>query len=85
MNVIVFSKRHGKARQFELGRPMALSITLLTVFSVLGGVLLLGMQLGSHGIMLNPAIGVVEWSHKLDEQHRQVNQAKQELQERLDV
>jgi murein DD-endopeptidase MepM/ murein hydrolase activator NlpD len=85
MNVIVFSKRHGKARQFELGRPVVLSITLLAVFAVLGGVLFLGVRLGSHGVLMNPAANVVEWSHKLDDQHRQVTQAKQELQERLDA
>ena len=27
MNVIVFSKRHGRARQFELGRPLAMTVT----------------------------------------------------------
>ena len=31
MNVIVFSKRHGRARQIELGRPLALTVTIAAV------------------------------------------------------
>ena len=53
MNVIVFSKRFGKARQFELGRPMAMTVTIATVMLVLGGVLFAGIQLGRSGLMLN--------------------------------
>ena len=36
MNVIVFSKRQGRARQFELGRPLALTVTCAIVLAVLG-------------------------------------------------
>ena len=34
MNVIVFSKRHGRARQIELGRPLALTVTIAAVLAV---------------------------------------------------
>ena len=49
MNVIVFSKRLGKARQFELNRPLAMTATLAVVCTVLTGVLFLGVQLGRGG------------------------------------
>lgn len=85
MNVILFSKRHGRAKQFELGRPLPLSVTVLSVLTILSGVLFLGVHLGSRGVLANPAANVSEWSHKLDDQRRQVTQAKQEVQERLDA
>jgi murein DD-endopeptidase MepM/ murein hydrolase activator NlpD len=85
MNVIVFSKRHGKARQFELSRPWVLAAAFLSVVGVLGGTLFLGVQLGNNGILLNPTTSLVDWSRKLDDQRKQVTQAKQDLQERLDA
>ena len=49
MNVIVFSKRHGRARQIELGRPLALTVMIAAVLAVLSGVLFAGVQLGRSG------------------------------------
>ena len=84
MNVIVFSKRLGRARQFELGRPLALTVTLATIVTVLAGVLFAGVQLGRSSLF-EPATQVADWGRKLETQRQQVLETKQELQNHLDA
>jgi hypothetical protein len=85
MNVIVFSKRLGKARQFELNRPLAMTVTLALVTTVLTGVLFAGVQLGRGGFGGDPVEQVGHWGVTLEEQRQQVVSARRELQERLDA
>ena len=85
MNVIVFSKRHGRARQIELGRPLALTVMIAAVLAVLSGVLFAGVQLGRSGKLNDPGQQVVEWGAKLEEQRAQVLATRRELQDRLDA
>jgi murein DD-endopeptidase MepM/ murein hydrolase activator NlpD len=85
MNVIVFSKRHGRARQIELGRPLAMTVTIASVLGVLGGVLFAGMKIGSSGAIGDPGKQVVEWTANLEEQRAQVLATRRELQDRLDA
>jgi murein DD-endopeptidase MepM/ murein hydrolase activator NlpD len=85
MNVIVFSKRLGKARQFELNRPMAMTVTLAFVVTILAGVLFLGVQLGRGGLTSGPSAQVGTWGATLEEQRLEILAAKRELQERLDA
>lgn len=85
MNVIVFSRRLGRTRQFELGRPLALTVAIAIVVTLLGGVLFAGVQLGRSGAILQPVAQASEWGRKLEEQRLQVLAAKRDLQERLDA
>jgi murein DD-endopeptidase MepM/ murein hydrolase activator NlpD len=85
MNVIVFSKRLGKARQFELNRPVAMTVTAALVTTILSGVLFLGVQLGRGGLTRDPIEQVGHWGATLEEQRLQVVDARRELQERLDA
>ena len=85
MNVIVFSKRHGRARQIELGRPLALTVMIAAVLAVLSGALFAGMQIGRSGALNDPGQQVVEWGAKLEEQRAQVLATRRELQDRLDA
>src|SRR5262245_31467924 len=85
MNVIVFSKRLGHARQFELGRPVALTVTLSTIALVLGAAVFAGMQLGRSGLVYNPVAQVNDWNGKLEEQRVEIASAKREVQERVDA
>jgi murein DD-endopeptidase MepM/ murein hydrolase activator NlpD len=85
MNVIVFSKRHGRARQIELGRPLAMTVTIASVVAVLGIVLFAGMKIGSSGATNDPGKQVVEWTANLEEQRAQVLATRRELQDRLDA
>ncbi len=84
MNVIVFSRRLGRARQFELGRPLAATVTISFVVLVLAGVLFAGVQLGRSSVF-EPPTQVAEWGRHLEAQRLQVIEAKQELQNRLDA
>ncbi|HEY6642303.1 M23 family metallopeptidase [Povalibacter sp.] len=84
MNVIVFSKRLGRARQIELGRPMAATVTIGLIVTVLAGVLFAGVQLGRSNIFA-PTAQVADWGRRLEDQRQQVLDAKQELQNRLDA
>lgn len=85
MNVIVFSKRLGRARQIELGGPGALTIAVACVAMLLAGVMLVGFQLGRTKLVASPTGQVGEWSRKLEDQRLQVLDAKRDLQERLDA
>lgn len=85
MNVIVFSKHIGRARQIELTRPLALTITMAVALAIVSGVFFAGMGLGTHNVLAEPATQVVEWSRTLDTQRVQVVEAKQQLQEKLDA
>jgi murein DD-endopeptidase MepM/ murein hydrolase activator NlpD len=85
MNVIVFSKRLGKARQFELNRPLAMTVSAVVLLSVLTGVLFLGVHLGRSGIVSDPVRQVSHWGAALEEQRLQVAAARRELQEGLDA
>jgi murein DD-endopeptidase MepM/ murein hydrolase activator NlpD len=85
MNVIVFSRRLGRARQFELGRPVALTVTIMIVATLLTAVLFAGVQLGRTGTLVEPVAQVGDWSRTLEEQRQQVADAKRDLQERLDA
>jgi murein DD-endopeptidase MepM/ murein hydrolase activator NlpD len=85
MNVIVFSKRLGRARQIELGGPGAVTVAVALVAMLLAGVLLAGFQLGRGKLLSEPGTQVGEWTRKLEEQRLQVLAAKRDLQERLDA
>jgi murein DD-endopeptidase MepM/ murein hydrolase activator NlpD len=85
MNVIVFSKRQGRARQIELGRPLTMTLMIGLVGVVLSGVLFAGVQLGRSGMVLEPTAQIGQWGSKLEEQRQQVLNARRDLQERLDA
>lgn len=84
MNVIVFSKRLGRARQIELNRPLAATVTIGFVIAILSGVLFAGVQLGRSGVFA-PTAQVADWGRRLEEQRQQVLDAKAELQNQLDA
>jgi len=85
MNVIVFSKRIGRARQIELTRPLALTVAITAVVVVVGGAFFAGLGLGSRGLLNEPAAQVLEWGQTLEAQRSQVLATKQQLQEKLDA
>jgi murein DD-endopeptidase MepM/ murein hydrolase activator NlpD len=84
MNVIVFSKRLGRARQIELGRPLAAAVTIGLIVTVLAGVMFVGVQLGRSNLFA-PTAQVADWGRRLEDQRQQVLDARQELQNRLDA
>lgn len=85
MNVIVFSKRLGRARQIELGGPRMLTIAVAVALVLFAGLLLTGFQLGRSHAVSQPGAHLGEWSRRLDDQSAQVLEAKRDLQDRLDA
>ncbi len=85
MNVIVFSKRLGRARQIELGGPRMLAMAAGATVLLFAGLLLVGFQLGRSDSLSSPGSQVGEWSRKLEDQKLQVAEARRDLQERLDA
>ena len=85
MNVILFSKRLGRARQIELGRPLAMTVMISAAIALLGGALLLGVLLGRGGFVSDPVGQIGEWNRKIEAQSAQILEAKREAQERIDA
>jgi murein DD-endopeptidase MepM/ murein hydrolase activator NlpD len=85
MNVIFLSRRHGKARQLNLARPLTLSVIAFLALAILGGVFALGMQLGA-GSHERLALGdTLRFGGLLTEQKRQIGELRQQLQLRVDA
>jgi len=85
MNVILFSKREGRARQFDLAHPVTLGIVATLALGILGTAFALGLQLGS-GHTRTLALGESSrWSTVLAEQKSQIAELKSQLQERVDA
>jgi len=85
MNVILFSKREGRARQFDLAHPVTLSIVAVLGLAILGTAFALGLQLGagrSHRLSLGESS---HWTAILAEQKGQIAELKGQLQERVDA
>jgi murein DD-endopeptidase MepM/ murein hydrolase activator NlpD len=85
MNVILFSKREGRARQFDLAHPLTLGIVAVLGLGILGTAFALGLQLGT-GHTRSLALGESSrWTTVLAEQKTQIADLKRQLQERVDA
>src|SRR6201986_2293224 len=85
MNVILFSRREGRARQFDLAHPVTLGLVAALALGFLGTAFALGLQLGS-GNTRTLALGEsTHWSAVLAEQKGQILELKKQLQERVDA
>ena len=59
MNVIFFSKREGRARQFDLAHPVTLGIVAALGLGILGTAFALGLQLGTGHTTRSPSASPV--------------------------
>jgi murein DD-endopeptidase MepM/ murein hydrolase activator NlpD len=85
MNVILLSRRGGKARQFNLAHPLALSLIAVLTLGLLGGTFALGLQLG-RGVHTRMALGETSrFGNLLTQQKQQIADLKQQLQLRVDA
>ena len=85
MNIILFSKREGRARQFDLAHPVTLGIVATLALGILGTAFALGMQLGS-GHSRTLALGESShWATVLAEQKSQIADLRGQVQERVDA
>jgi murein DD-endopeptidase MepM/ murein hydrolase activator NlpD len=85
MNVILFSKREGRARQFDLAHPVTLGIVAALALGILGTAFTLGLQLGSGHTRALSLGESSRWAAVLSEQKTQIAELKSQLQERVDA
>lgn len=85
MNVIIFSKRAGHARQLNLP-PLALACMVVAVLAIVGGAFGAGMSLGRGGNGGSLALGqTAHWSEVLAKQREQIADLKRQMQVRADA
>jgi murein DD-endopeptidase MepM/ murein hydrolase activator NlpD len=85
MNVILLSKREGKARQLDLARPLTLTALAALVILFLGSAFAVGLQLGRGSHQRGVLSDTVQFGSRLDEQKKQIADLKQQLQLRVDA
>jgi murein DD-endopeptidase MepM/ murein hydrolase activator NlpD len=85
MNIILYSKRLGGARQFELNRPWIVAVSSCLCLGALAGVFMLGLAFGSNGMLFHPTAQLNDWTRQLATQRVQIADSKRQVQERLDA
>jgi len=85
MNVILLSRRDGRARQFNLARPVTLGVLLAVTTVIVGGAFALGLQLGK-GVHHEVALAeTTRFAALLTQQKQEIAGLKQQLQLRVDA
>jgi Peptidase family M23 len=85
MNVVLFPHGDGRARHFDLARPLSIAVIAALTLGVLGTAFALGMQLGQRS---SRTLGIGEsdrWARILGEQKAQIADLKAQVQERVDA
>jgi len=86
MNLIWFSGREGRARQFNLEHPVTLALLGALVLGILATAFILGVQLGErtdNAINRSHAAGV--FSAALGDEKREIMELRAQLQDRVDA
>jgi septal ring factor EnvC (AmiA/AmiB activator) len=85
MNVILLSRRDGRARQFNLARPVTLGAVLAVTALIVGGAFTLGLQFG-RGVHREVALAeTTRFAGLLAQQKQEIASLKQQLQLRVDA
>ena len=85
MNVILLSRRDGRARQFNLARPVTLGVVLAVTALIVGGAFTLGLQFG-RGVHREVALAeTTRFAGLLAQQKQEIASLKQQLQLRVDA
>src|SRR5450755_1004138 len=86
MNLIWFSERAGRARQFNLEHPATLSVLGVLVLGILGTAFALGVRLGERtGKAIDMSHSAGAWSDALNDEKREVKALRAQLQDRVDA
>lgn len=85
MNVILLSRRDGRARQFNLARPLTLGVVLTVTAVIVGGAFTLGLQLGKGAHREVALAETTRFAALLAQQKQEITGLKQQLQLRIDA
>lgn len=85
MNLILFSQREGRARQFNLAHPVTLCVIGALALGILGTAFALGMKLGQRSSVALNHNQSTQWAQVLADQRRQITELRGQLQERVDA
>ncbi|MBS0395698.1 MAG: M23 family metallopeptidase [Proteobacteria bacterium] len=85
MNIIVFNRQQGRARQFDLRSPLVMFVSLTVLVVVLGGVFAAGSFLGAHWAEAEPGRQLDRWSAELVRQRQDLESARRLLQQKVDA
>jgi hypothetical protein len=84
MNVIIFSKRDGHARQLNLP-PLALGCVILALLAIVGGAFGAGMSFGHGGADGLPFAQAAHWSQMLAKQREEITDLRRQMHARADA
>jgi murein DD-endopeptidase MepM/ murein hydrolase activator NlpD len=85
MNIILLSRRDGRARQFNLAKPLTLGLVLTLTAVIVGGAFALGLQLG-RGVHRDLALAeTTRFAALLTQQKQEIAGLRQQLQLRIDA
>ncbi|HUO82867.1 MAG TPA: M23 family metallopeptidase [Gammaproteobacteria bacterium] len=85
MNVIVFSRPHGQARQFNLRHPVFIASSVLGIAAFLSISFAGGYLYAARNSVVTPDAQLAEWADELDEQRREIDAARRDSEENVDA
>jgi murein DD-endopeptidase MepM/ murein hydrolase activator NlpD len=85
MNVVLFPNGEGRARHFDLARPLTIAVIAAFTLGIVGMAFAVGMQLGQRSSRTLGAGESDRWARILGEQKTQIADMKSQLQERVDA
>lgn len=85
MNIILFTNVHGRPGSLNLSLPRIYIPLTLFGISVFAALVYLGYSWGHTASRVEPSSMVAEWKADVDEQRREISQAKRETQAHLDA
>lgn len=85
MNVVLFPHGDGRARHFDLARPLTLAVLGSLALMILGVAFIMGMQLGQKSSRTLGAGESERWSRILGEQKSEITDIKTQVEERVDA
>lgn len=83
MNVIIFGRRHGRVRQFNLASPRVWGLAGIAVAGAIALAFTAGNYFGFHRGLGAPAQQLSVWSNQLSAQQASIDDTRRVLQERL--
>jgi murein DD-endopeptidase MepM/ murein hydrolase activator NlpD len=85
MNVILFSRREGRARQLNLAHPLTLGVIAALALGILGTAFALGMALGQRSGASLGGSDTAHWAALIAQQKKEIAELRTQLQERVDA